>query len=230
LWDGKCRVAAMDLHTLPTVNNLNCKHRQSFALCNCCKGKGASKMGTLWLLDLGASLHFMHDFNDFIEYETAKPADWMPVKTASDIVHIEGKGTVLIEHKANNKLVQSRLYPVHYIPKISTHLISMGQFLNDSLSIDGDACHISLYDKMQPMLTCKPLSFSQNIYWFDASVTNVQAKASVFNTIYSANYNLLHRHLGHPSKDVLSNAKSKMKGFPQDLQIPTDTPVCPGCA
>jgi hypothetical protein len=39
----------------------------------------------------------------------------------------------------------------------------------------------------------------------------------------------LHRHLGHPSKDVLSNAKSKMKGFPQDLQIPTDTPVCPGC-
>jgi transposase InsO family protein len=79
------------------------------------------------------------------------------------------------------------------------------------------------------MLTCKPISFSQNVYWLDASVTDVQAKASVFNTIYSADYDLLHRRLGHPSKDVLSNAKSKMKGFPQDLQIPTDTPVCPGC-
>jgi transposase InsO family protein len=45
-----------------------------------------------------------------------------------------------------------------------------------------------------------------------------------------ADYDLLHRHLGHPSKDVLSNAKSKIKGFPQDLQIPTDMPVCPGCA
>jgi hypothetical protein len=230
LWDGKCRVAAMDVGALPTVNNLDCKHGQSFAQCNCCKGMSASKMGTLWLLDSSASLHFTHNFNDFIEYGTAKPADWMPVRTASDIVHIEGKGAVLLEHKVKNKLVQTHLYPVHYIPKISTHLISMGQFLNDGLSIKGDVRHISLYDKTRPMLTCKPISFSQNVYWLDASVTDVQAKASIFNTIYSADYDLLHRCLGHPSKDVLSNAKSKMKGFPQDLQIPTDTPVCPGCA
>jgi hypothetical protein len=164
LWDGKCRVAAMDLRTLPTVNNLDCEHGQSFAQCNHCKGKSASKMGTLWLLDSGASLHFMHNFNDFIEYETAKPADRMPVRTALDIVHVEGKGAVLLEHKVNNKLVQTCLYPVHYIPKILTHLILMGQFLNDSLSIKGDARHISLFDKMRPMLTCKPISFSQNVY------------------------------------------------------------------
>jgi hypothetical protein len=74
-----------------------------------------------------------------------------------------------------------------------------------------------LYDKMQPTLTCKPISFSQNIYWLNTSVTGVRVKASLFNTIYSVDYNLLHKHLGHPSKDVLSNAKSKMKGFPQDL-------------
>jgi hypothetical protein len=60
----------MDLHTLPTVNNLDCKHRQSFAQCNRCKGKSASKMGILWLLDSSASLHFRHNFNDFIEYDT----------------------------------------------------------------------------------------------------------------------------------------------------------------
>jgi hypothetical protein len=93
----------MDLHALPTVNNLDCKHRQSFAQCNCCKGKSASKMGTLWLLDSSASLHFTHDFNDFIEYETVKPADQMPVRTVSDIIHVEGKGTVLLEHKVNKK-------------------------------------------------------------------------------------------------------------------------------
>jgi hypothetical protein len=147
LRDGKCRVAAIDLCTLPTVNNLDCEHGQSFAQCNRCKGKSASKMGTLWLLDSGASLHFTHDFNDFIEYETAKPAERLPVRTASEIIHVEGKGAVLIENKVNNKLVQTRLYPVHYIPKISTHLISMGQFLNDGLSVKGDARHISLYDK-----------------------------------------------------------------------------------
>jgi hypothetical protein len=147
LQDGKCRVAAMDLRALPTVNNLDCEHRQSFAQCNRCKGKSASKMGTLWLLDYGASLHFTHDFNDFIEYETAKLADRMPVRTTLDIIHVEGKGTVLLEHKVNNKLVQTCLYPVHYIPKILTCLISMGQFLNDSLSVKGNACHISLFDK-----------------------------------------------------------------------------------
>jgi hypothetical protein len=121
----------------------------------------------------------------------------MPVRTASDIVHIEGKSAVLIEHKVNNKLVQTCLYPVYYIPKISTCLISMGQFLNDGLSVKGDAHHISLYDKMQPMLTCKPISFSQNVYWLDTSVTDIQAKASIFNTIYLTDYNLLHRCLGH---------------------------------
>jgi hypothetical protein len=147
LQDGKCRVAAIDLCALPTVNNLDCEHRQSFAQCNRCKGKGASEMGTLWLLDSGASLHFMHNFNDFIEYETAKLAERLPVRTASEIIHVEGKGAVLIEHKVNNKLVQTHLYPVHYIPKILMCLISMGQFLNDGSSVKGDAHHISLYDK-----------------------------------------------------------------------------------
>jgi hypothetical protein len=56
LWDGKCRVAAMDLHALPTVNNLDCEHGQSFAQCNCCMGKSASKMGTLCVTGLGAAL------------------------------------------------------------------------------------------------------------------------------------------------------------------------------
>ena len=133
--------------TLPTVNNLNCEHRQSYVQCNHCKGKSASKMGTLWLLDSGASLHFKHEFNDFIEYEAAKLADRISVRTVSEIIHIEGKGTVLLKHKVNNKLVSTHLYPVYYIPKISMCLISMGQFLNDSLRVKGDARHISLYDK-----------------------------------------------------------------------------------
>jgi hypothetical protein len=118
----------MDLHTLPTVNNLDCKHRQSFAQCNHCKGKSASKMGTLRLLDSGASLHFTHNFNDFIEYETAKLADWMSVRTASDIVHIEGKSTVLIEHKVNNKLVQTQA-PTHP-PWGGRHPIHLAELTN----------------------------------------------------------------------------------------------------
>jgi hypothetical protein len=81
----------MNLCALPTVNNLDCEHGQSFAQCNRCKGKSANKMGTLWLLDSGASLHFTHDFNDFIEYETAKSADRMPVRKCQILYTLKGK-------------------------------------------------------------------------------------------------------------------------------------------
>jgi hypothetical protein len=33
--------------------------------------------------------------------------------------------------------------------------------------------------------------------------------------------------LGHPSKDVLTQAKNKTKGFPNDLKISKENPVCP---
>jgi hypothetical protein len=39
----------------------------------------------------------------------------------------------------------------------------------------------------------------------------------------------MHRRLGHPSKDVLRHARSKTKGFPQELDFPHEAPVCPGC-
>jgi hypothetical protein len=78
------------------------------------------------------------------------------------------------------------------------------------------------------MLTYKPLPFSQNVFWLDATITDINVKASIYSTIYKADYDLLHRHFGHPSKDVLSRARTKTKGFSKDLRIPTEMPVFPG--
>jgi len=47
--------------------------------------------------------------------------------------------------------------------------------------------------------------------------------------IYKADYELMHKRLGHPSKDVLTNAPNRVKGFPKDLEVPSNSPVCPGC-
>jgi hypothetical protein len=47
--------------------------------------------------------------------------------------------------------------------------------------------------------------------------------------IYKADYELMHKHLGHPSKDILTNAPNCIKGFPKDLEVPSTSPVCPSC-
>jgi hypothetical protein len=44
----------------------------------------------------------------------------------------------------------------------------------------------------------------------------------------SVDYELLHRRLGHPSRDVLRAAKKHIKDFP-DVDIPSTAPICPGC-
>ncbi len=48
--------------------------------------------------------------------------------------------------------------------------------------------------------------------------------------IYKADYELMHKRLGHPSKDILTNASKCIKGFPKDLEVPFNLPVCPGYA
>jgi transposase InsO family protein len=40
----------------------------------------------------------------------------------------------------------------------------------------------------------------------------------------------MHKHLGHPSRDVLQHSKDNTKGFPEGVSIPNKLPVCPGCA
>ena len=43
-------------------------------------------------------------------------------------------------------------------------------------------------------------------------------------------YELLHRHFGHPSKDVLQKAVENTSNFPKDIKFPKHHPICRGCA
>src|SRR5258708_36594772 len=49
------------------------------------------------------------------------------------------------------------------------------------------------------------------------------------NTIYGVDYEILHRQLVHPSKDVLLKARKHLKDFPE-IEFPTEEQPCPGCA
>jgi transposase InsO family protein len=183
----------------------------------------------MWLLDSGASTHFTHDIRDFIEYTPFTPSERAPVKTASNVIYIEGKGTVLLQHYVDNKMVTTRLYPVLYIPNLTTRLLSMGEFLQQGMRVSGDHRSITLSSKHEPTISCKPLFNGQTIYWLDASISHVEVM-NVYPCIYKVDSNLMHKCLGHLSKDVLINAKKHTKGFPNGVQIPNKLPVCPGCA
>ena len=53
---------------------------------------------------------------------------------------------------------------------------------------------------------------------------------SSLNTVYSVDYELMHKRFGHPSKQVLENAKEHTKNFPWNIPIPQKTPICHGWA
>jgi len=149
------------------------------------------------------------------------------VTTATYTIYVEGEGAVLLKHKVNGKTVRTHLEHVLHVLQITTRLLFMGQFLLQGMCISGDTLSISLLNKSTNIITCKPLFTGSSIFILEA--TPVQLDKSTL-VIYKADYKLMHKYLGHPSKDVLSNAPNRVKGFPKDLEVPTNLPVCPGCA
>jgi len=212
------------LNSSVNLGDSKCEHGQLYIFCGRCKEHWTKPT---WLLDSGASSHFCFDLNDFIEYWKYKPHERTPVTTAAHTIYVEGEGTVLLKHLVNGKTVRTHLEHVLHVPQITTMLLSMGQFLLQGMCISGDALSISLLNKSTNIITCKPLYNGSTIFILEA--TPVQLDKSML-VIYKADYELMHKRLGHPSKDVLTNAPKHVKGFPKDIEVPSNSPVCPGCA
>jgi hypothetical protein len=113
---------------------------------------------------------------------------------------------------------------------MSTRLLSMGAFLQQGMRVMGNAHHITLYHQIQSYVQCKPIMNGHPLYWLDAQSTPVEAQSAEMPLIYKVDYDLMHRRLGHPSKEVLRHAKDHTKGFPDGIKIPANSGLCPGCA
>jgi transposase InsO family protein len=50
------------------------------------------------------------------------------------------------------------------------------------------------------------------------------------STVFNVDYDLMHQWMGHPSKDVLSQARRHTEKFPQGIMFPKEQPICQGCA
>jgi transposase InsO family protein len=210
---------------LGVLDILKCKHDDFFTQCARCN----KRLETLWLLDSGASVHFTNRKSDFISYKPYPKSDRQPVRTAAHTIFVEGSGTVLLRHYVNKTLVMTRVHPVLYIPSMSICLLSMGEFLQQGMCILGNLLHITLLHQ-KPFVQCKPLIPGHMLYWLDATSTSVEVQFIETPYIYKVDYDLMHRRLGHPSKEVLRHAKDHTKGFPDGIKIPnTSDDVCPGC-
>ena len=71
-------------------NGLSCLYFHKTDKCMCDHGK------KLWILDSGASMHFIPDQSDFIKYQELTGSACIPVQTTSATIFVEGQGQVLV--------------------------------------------------------------------------------------------------------------------------------------
>ena len=84
--------------------------------------------------------------------------------------------------------------------------MSVGHLLNDGLELRGSSLSLTFSAKTASMkwllLQFKPFSPGQNIYWLSARLTSWHTLLAL-SSVYTVDYDIMHRHFAHPSKDVL---------------------------
>jgi len=126
--------------------------------------------------------------------------------------------------KPHKELLQ--LQEVLYIPGVIACFISLVRLLKEGLCIYGDAAGMNLFTRENndvPLMCAEPQD-SKMLFWLKAEQTSLNGVESIF----LIDYDLLHRHLGHPSKDVQKQTQWHTAGLP-DVKIPCKMPICPGC-
>ena len=156
------------------------------------------------------------DFSQLTYYPKDKQK---PCSTANGTAFIIAEGTVFIETKPHGETVIMRLHPVFLLPGIKERLLSMGQILHGNLCINGDQNTLTFAhaESRNVVLHANNSDFLHpNIYWVDTHIVN-RSDLTALSSIHEESYDLWHRHLGHPSDQVLVKFKSKTKNFPSDL-------------
>jgi transposase InsO family protein len=177
-----------------------------------------------WMLDSGASAHFTGNIRDFIEVSPLE--ERIGVKTANSEAFIEGKGTIIL---ALNPEIKVRIYPVYYVPTLTCRLLSLGTFLNEGLRCAGTNRSIQVLKGSTPFLTFHPRRENDSIYVIRSIQAADEGLYRANSSIYDVDYEIIHRRLGHPSKDVIQQARKHLKDFPK-IEVPKKEHLCPGCA
>ena len=96
-------------------------------------------------------------------------------------------------------------------------LLSIGEWLQQGCKLVGTKLKMAIQQGMSMSLVLYPKRPGDTIYWLTATLDNKQQSLVSMSTLFQVDYDLMHRQMGHPSKDVLSQAKHHTTNFPKDL-------------
>jgi hypothetical protein len=227
------------LSSLESRVELFCNNKCSSNSSNCVKCKTHKNQDKIKIMaDSSTSNCFMHAQSNLSEFEVLDDNE-LVVKTASktNSLKIKGKGAWIImhevTHRGKKRSITSRLYPVCYLPGLTHQLMSVGHLLNDGLELKGSSSSLEFSagtsSTKRLLLQFKPYSPGQNIYWLSARLTSQHAILAM-SSVTTVDYDIMHRHFAHPSKDVLQHASGNTQNFPSNMLFPSNDPVCQGCA
>jgi len=151
-----------------------------------------------------------------------------PIYTANGSTHITGKGVVVLRHlNTKNSIITTILLSVFFCKDLTCHLLFLGAFLQDKLTVSGNKGIVSIntksgieYMTFKPRFSIDTIYMLQILDWIQ-QCQNVYLKMVV-------DYETAHCHFRHLSQEVLRHVREYTVDFP-NIKIPTNDLVCPGC-
>jgi hypothetical protein len=173
--------------------------------CTICKGSGSNLRNPEWMLDSGATAHFTPVFSDFIAFTQFKEP--LKVNMAPTPIIQFRFGTVLLSYplfnskKGIEEMKTLHIRDVLFVPHITQRILSPGEFLDQGMHVYGDMHMITLIlpKSLTPVFQCSPLYLGEKLFWLRAS----SVTPTSLNLVIVEDYELMHRRLGHPSKEVM---------------------------
>ena len=144
--------------------------------------------------DSGASATFTNNLNDFSEYKELDEKFKARTANKGAPLAIKGRGTVVLEHQMDKSgnMVQVRLSPVLYIPGLSTRLLSLGEWLQQSCTMRGTKHKLAIMQGSQTSLSLYPWQPRSTIYTMIAKLVHKTTLLASVSTIYAVDYDLMH--------------------------------------
>jgi len=153
---------------------------------------------------------------------------------ANNVTQVEEAGTVFITHTVlprNSKAYEktTHLQLIYYLNRLNTHLLSMGEFLNNKQLITGNNCQLMFLKNKLPVLTCQPHVVGSTTFWLNSTIKSVQLLSAKMGTVYTADYSIWHQHMSHSSDDILHKLPEMVKEAPKLITIPMAKKPCEAC-
>lgn len=207
-------------------NNVNKKDRSNIT-CFKCKEKGhyvsqclnkkvtyalsavfanGSFSNTDWYIDSGASFHLTASDNDLIDKRKPELREILCANEAK--LAVESAGDVRMETMVRGKSVNVLLQNVHFIPGLTTNLVSVSQLIRNGARVNFHDTGCEIFNKNNVLVGVADLK--NNVY--KLRLNNKNSTALLAAPMVTPD--LWHRRLGHINSDFLIKMPEVVEGMP----------------